>query len=124
MSVMMVVWQEFTVCGDMLERVKVFKYLGRWLSITDDDAHTIHIQLAKACRVWARVSTKLQGENTLLRVCRMVYRASMQSIMLYGIKSWEICLALLVWLKGFHIRAVWQIAPEHRQMRGASQVWE
>ncbi len=61
--------EEFTVCGDVLERFKVFKYLGHRLSITDDNAPTVRVQLVKAYRVWPCLNTVLRGENALPKVC-------------------------------------------------------
>ncbi len=37
--------QQFTVHGDVLERVKVFRYLGRLLSQDDDDVQAVQSQL-------------------------------------------------------------------------------
>ncbi len=92
---MLAVEQELTVYGDVLERVEVFKYFGRQMSMADNDAHAVCTQLVKACRVWARISAVLCGENASLQMCRMCYGAVVQSILLYGSKSWNICLALL-----------------------------
>ena len=40
--------QQFSVHGDVLERVEVFKYLGRLLAQDDDDIQAIRAQLRKA----------------------------------------------------------------------------
>jgi hypothetical protein len=40
--------QQFTVHGDVLERVKVFKYLGQMMAQDDDDIQAIRAQLRKA----------------------------------------------------------------------------
>jgi hypothetical protein len=45
--------REFNVDETVLERVKVFKYLGRLLAQDDDDAQAIRQQLRKARGVWA-----------------------------------------------------------------------
>jgi hypothetical protein len=42
--------QQFTVHGDVLERVKVFRYLGRLLSQDDDDIQAVQSQLRKGTR--------------------------------------------------------------------------
>ena len=55
--------RQFTVHGDVLERIEVFKYLGRLLAQDDDDAQAIRQQLRKARGIWARVSQVLHGEN-------------------------------------------------------------
>ena len=40
--------QQFTVHGDVLEQVKVFRYLGCLLSQDDDDIQAVQSQLCKA----------------------------------------------------------------------------
>jgi hypothetical protein len=40
--------QQFSVRGDVIKRVKVFKYLGRLLPQDDDDIQAIHAQMRKA----------------------------------------------------------------------------
>jgi hypothetical protein len=55
--------QQFTVHGDVLERVKVFRYLGRLLSQDDNDIQTVRSQLCKARGTWARVGQVLGREN-------------------------------------------------------------
>ena len=46
--------QQFTVHGDVLERVEVFRYLGGLLSQDDDDIQAVRSQLCKARGTWAR----------------------------------------------------------------------
>ncbi len=88
--------EEFTVYGDVLEQVEVFKYLGCCLSMTDDDVPAVRAQLVKACRVWVHLSTVLRGENALPKVCGIFYRAVVQSVLLYGRESWELHPELLL----------------------------
>jgi hypothetical protein len=45
--------QQFLVCGDVLEWVEVFKYLGRLLAQDDDNIQAIHTQMRKARATWA-----------------------------------------------------------------------
>jgi hypothetical protein len=45
--------QQFSVCGNMLERVEVYKYLGRLLAQDDDDIQAICAQMRKAQATWA-----------------------------------------------------------------------
>ncbi len=55
--------QQFTVHGDVLERVEVFRYLGRLLSQDDDDIQAVRSQLCKARGTWAQVGQVLRREN-------------------------------------------------------------
>ena len=45
--------QQYTIHGDVLERVEVYKYLGRMMAQDNDDAQAIHAQLRKARATWA-----------------------------------------------------------------------
>ncbi len=56
---------EFTVNKSVLERVKVFKYLGRLLAQDDNDAQAIWQQMRKARGVWAQVGQVLHGEKVM-----------------------------------------------------------
>ncbi len=55
--------QQFSIHGDDLEQVEVFKYLGRLLAQNDEDIQAIHNQLRKACAMGACVGQVLQAEN-------------------------------------------------------------
>ena len=58
--------QQFTVHGDVLEGVEVFRYLGRMLLQDDDDIQAVRSQLCKARGTWARVGQVLRRENAPL----------------------------------------------------------
>ena len=51
--------QQFMVCGDVLERVEVLKYLRRMMAQDDNDIQAIRVQLRKARATWARVGQVL-----------------------------------------------------------------
>ena len=55
--------QQFTVNGDVLERVELFRYLGRLLLQDDDDTQAMRSQLCKARGTWARIGQVLRREN-------------------------------------------------------------
>jgi hypothetical protein len=55
--------QQFTVHGDVLERVEVFKYLGRMMAQDNNNIQAIRAQLRKARATWARVGQVLWSEN-------------------------------------------------------------
>ena len=79
--------RQFMVHGDMLERVKVFKYLGRLLAQDNDDPQAVQQQLRKARGVWARVGQVLCGENVGPRIGAKFYKAVVQAVLLYGSKT-------------------------------------
>ena len=65
----------------------------------------------------------MRGENAAPAVCGVFYRAVVESVLLYGSKSWTINPVLLARLEGFHIRAAWRMAREHRPRRGPRGTW-
>jgi len=67
--------QHFSVHGEVLERVEVFKYLGRLLAQDDDDIRAIRAQLWKARGTWARVGQVLRAENVPPLVAAKFYKA-------------------------------------------------
>ena len=85
--------------------MEVFKYLGRLIAFDNDDTQAVRGNLAKAHRVWARISRVLQAENASARVCGMFYKATVQSVLLFGSKTWVLSPATLQRLEGFHVKA-------------------
>jgi hypothetical protein len=57
--------QLFTVYGDKLERVEVFKYLGWLLVYNGNNTQAMQANLAKARKSWGQVPCVLRAENTL-----------------------------------------------------------
>ena len=115
--------RQFTVHGDVFERVEVFKYLGHLLAQDDDDMQAIRQQLRKARGVWARVGQVLRGENVGPRIAAKFYKAVVQAVLLYGSETWNLNKSAFAQLKGFHVRAAYKMARKHRPKRGAHGVW-
>ncbi len=82
--------QQFRVCGDVLELVKVYKYLGRMMAQDDNNNQALHAQLWKAHATWTWVGQVLWSKNTSLFVAAWFYQAVVQSILLYGSEMWVI----------------------------------
>ena len=97
---------EFYAYGEKLERVEVFKYLRRLITFDDDDTQAVRGNLARARCVWARISRVLRAEkNASTHVCGMFYKATVQSVLLFGSKTWVLSPATLKRLEGFHAKA-------------------
>ncbi len=101
--------KEFVIRGDTLKRAKSFKYLGRWMGKDDHDGRAVRAQLLKACKVWARLGNVLKGENVLLRVSGMFFKAVVQAVLLFRSKTWYLIPALLARLDGFQIKASYRM---------------
>ena len=95
----------FFAYGEELERVEVFKYLGRLIAFDDDDTQAVRGNLVKAHRVWARISRVLRAENASARVCGVFYKDTVQSVLLFGSKTWVLAPTTLKRLEGFHTKA-------------------
>jgi hypothetical protein len=100
----------FTVYGEELERVEVFRYLGRLIVYDDADNQAMRSNLRKARGCWARISRVLRAENATARTCGMFYKATVQAVLLYGNETWNLSPTRVKRLEGFHIRATWQMS--------------
>jgi hypothetical protein len=115
--------QQFLVRGNVLERVKVFKYLGRLMSQDDDDIQAIRAQIRKARSSWACIGQVLWSKNVSPFVAARFYQAIIQTILLYGSKLWVISWTAMAQLKGFHISAAYRMAKKNRPKRGPNREW-
>jgi hypothetical protein len=79
----------FTAYGEELERVEVFKYLGRLIANDDADNQAMRSNLRKAQGCWARILRVLRAENAAARMCGMFYKATVQAVLLYGSETWN-----------------------------------
>ena len=80
----------FTVCGQPLESVLFFKYLGRLLTSQDDDFPALYKNLAKSRKRWGMVSRVLCQEGANPRAMAMFYKAVLQAVLFYGSETWVI----------------------------------
>jgi hypothetical protein len=80
----------FTAYGEELERVEVFKYLGRLITYDDANNQAMRSNLRKARGCWTRISRVLRAENATARMCGMFYKATMQAVLLYGSETWNL----------------------------------
>ena len=71
---------QFSIHGDVLEQVGVFKYLGRLLAQDDDDIQAIRAQLRKARATWAHVGQVLWAENVPPCVMVKFYKMVVQAV--------------------------------------------
>jgi hypothetical protein len=74
--------QQFSVNGEVLEWVKVFKYCGRLLVQDNDNIQAIPAQLRKACATWTQVRQVIRNKNVSPHVATNFYKAVVQAILL------------------------------------------
>ena len=72
-----------TACGRPLTEVPSFKYLGRILSVSDDDWPVVIRNLRRALNKWACLSRVLVWEGADARTLGMFYTTVFQAVLLY-----------------------------------------
>jgi hypothetical protein len=100
----------FTRNRDKLDRVEVFKYLGRLIAHDDVDSQAMRLNLRKARGCWARILCVLRAENASPRMSGMFYKVTVQAVLLYGNETWSLPPLSVKRLEGFHIRAAWRMS--------------
>jgi hypothetical protein len=113
----------FHVEEELPEKVDSFQYLGRILAQDDDDVRAVRQQIKETQGIWARVGQVLMAANTLPKVSAKIYKAVMQSVLLYGSKTWNLTTTALAWLEGFHIRKAYWVAKKHKPKKGLHHRW-
>ncbi len=65
----------------------------------------------------------LTAENMPPKVSTKFYKAVMQSVLLYGSKTWNLTTTALARLKGFHICTAYRMAEKHKPKKGPHHEW-
>jgi hypothetical protein len=94
---------QFMVHGDALEKVEVFKYLGRMMAQDNNNVQAVRHHLHKAWGTWACIGQVLRSKNATPRVAAKFYKAVVQAVLLYGSETWNLTKAVLARLEGFHV---------------------
>jgi hypothetical protein len=111
------------VHGDVLEKVKVYRYLGCLFLQDNNDVQAVRSQLCKVRGTWARVGQVLYRENAPPRTSAKFYKAILQSVLLYGRGTWVLSKAIMARLESFHICVAYWIAKEHVLCQGPHRQW-
>ncbi len=59
------------------------------------------------------------ADNTPPKVSAKFYKVVVQSVLLYGSKTWNLTKTALARLEGFHIRAAYRMAKTHQPRKDA-----
>ncbi len=70
-------------------KIDVIKYLGCLLAYNNNNSQAVHGNLKKAQGIWARISRTPRAANASPRVCSILHKATMQSILLFGSETWN-----------------------------------
>ena len=107
-----------------LERVDVFRYLGRLMALDDVDTQAIQANMKKARKSWKLLSRLLRAEGASPRVSGMFYKAVVMAILLFSSETWNLTPTALKRLEGFHIRHAYRMAKVNKPRRNPhTGVW-
>ena len=84
--------------------VTEFRYLGRFLTSTDDNWPAVSGNIWKARASWGRLVRVLGREGADLKVSRSLYTAVIQQVLLFGAESWVLTKNMESALDAFHGR--------------------
>lgn len=105
-------------CGQDLERVEQFKYLGRMFDGYNSDWLAVWKNVQKAREKWALISRPLVRTGVEPRVVGMFYKAITQAVLLYGSETWVVTNPMLTALNSFHHRIARRISNGMPQRQG------
>ena len=97
--------------------------MGKLTTYDDNDIHAVCSNLRKARRIWARLSQVCRSENVPPKVAAMFYRAVIQSVLLFGCETWVLSDTIKRLLRGFHIKAAYQMAKLYKPRKDENGVW-
>ncbi len=90
--------------------MEVFEYLGRLLAYDGNDTQAVRGNLKKARGIWTRLSCTIRAESASPHARGIFYKATVQSILLFGSETWNLSPVSLKCLEGFHLRVPWRMA--------------
>jgi len=100
----------FTAGAVTLDQVASFKYLGRWMTSNDSDTMAVAQNILKARMRWGQLSRLLTRRGASMRIMGLFYKATVQSVLLYGAETWTLTKPLLRMLRSFHHRCARYLA--------------
>ena len=103
---------QFPVNGTPIDNVTHFKYLGRWLTQSDDNLMAIRENIKKARARWARVAGVLSREGADKHTMGYFYKAVVQAVLLFGSETWVLDKRMRLMLRSFHHRCARFVARE------------
>ena len=93
-----------------LEKVAIFRYLGRLIASNNSDWPSIYHNLKKAQARWRMVSRVLIRDGASPAAMGMFYKAVVQAVLLYGCESWTLTTPMIKTLEAFHHRVARRIS--------------
>ena len=88
-----------------VELVKVvpnFKYMGRPLDQADDDWPEVWKKIMRSRSVWGRLGMIIRREGPDPKVSSRFYRAVIKAVLLFGVETWVLFMAMEQKVEGTH----------------------
>ena len=105
----------FEAYGAPIKNVTEFKYLGRVLTVGDDDCLEVVGNLGKAWRSWGWLAKVLGREGADPKVSSSFYTAVTQAVLLFGAETWVLTPRMEKVLDSFQSRFVKKITGRQPQ---------
>ena len=101
-------------------RSRILNIWGVRSAVGNSDAPSLLMNLAKARKRFARISSLIARKGVDLAIGGRIYVAVVLAVLLYGSETWVWTSSILNTIWGFHHRAYWRLAdkrPRRRQNR-------
>jgi hypothetical protein len=115
--------QTFHIQDQQLDTVQKFHYLGRPLTSNDDDWVAMIYNLGKARQCWSMIARVLSQEGATPTISAMFYKATIQTVLLYGSETWVITGDILNALRSFHHSVARRLTGQYPYQLANSGDW-
>ena len=104
--------------GEPFETVKSFEYLGRVLTVGDDDWPAVEGNLRKASKSWVWITRILSREGAEPKISGILCKAVVQTVLLFGAETWVLNPRMERALRSFQHRFSQHITGRKPSRRG------
>ena len=120
--------QPLTISGEEVEIVSAFQYLGAIVERNGSILSDVDSRIAKASRAYGAVRRPVfKGKDLTLKTKRLVYRAVVLGVLLYGAETWAVKKEHSRKFEVFHnrcLRAIMGITTEQQRTNHTNSVQE
>jgi hypothetical protein len=92
----------FQIRDQPIETITNFRYLGRPLTSNDSNWAAARYNLTRARQRWALIARVLSRESASPRISAIFYKATIQTVLLYGSETWVLTDEIIQILTSFH----------------------
>ena len=110
--------RSFQAYGAPLENVTAFKYLGRAMTVRDDDWPAVAENLQNARKSWGRILRILSREGADTKLLGHFFKAVVQAVLLFRAEKWVLTPRMERDLSSFHHRVARWLTGRQLRRRG------